>query len=139
MCVSVHARVNQSVVRASTSYSCSAMALFSPLSLSFLPAPPHLFICRHLTVLIIALALAQHVLPKQDTEMEFEKKGECVLEIVNEQREEDANRGMKSGRKDGKKGGSKERKQQQDKNNTPQNKDEAVLGSEGDCSVIKCT
>lgn len=37
----------------------------------------HLFICRCLTVLIIALALAQHVLPKQDTEMEFEKEGVC--------------------------------------------------------------
>lgn len=54
---------------ASTSYSC--LSFFSPLHLY------HLFICRCLTVLIIALALAQHVLPKQDTEMEFEKEGVC--------------------------------------------------------------
>lgn len=60
----------------STSYSCLSLSphlsffLFS-LRLS------HLFICRCLTVLIIALALAQHVLPKQDTEMEFEKEGVC--------------------------------------------------------------
>lgn len=38
----------------------------------------------------MALALAQHVLPKQDAEMEFEKKS--VWEIVNEAREEDADR-----------------------------------------------
>lgn len=51
---------------ASTSYSCLSFFLSFFLS----PCISHLFICRRLTVLIIALALAQHVLPKQDTEME---------------------------------------------------------------------
>lgn len=65
------------------------------LYLSLSPPPfslhlSHLFICCSLTVFIIALALAQHVLPKQDAEMEFEKKS--VWEIVNEAREEVADR-----------------------------------------------
>lgn len=47
------------------------------MSLSFSVRLSHLIICCCLTVLIIALALAQHVLPKQDTEMEFEKEGVC--------------------------------------------------------------
>lgn len=64
---------------ASTSYSCLSLPLSLHLSffLSFSLRLSHLFICRCLTVLIIALALAQHVLPKQDTEMEFEKEGVC--------------------------------------------------------------
>lgn len=75
---------------ASTSYSSLSLSVTIVLCL----CPPfflhlsHLFICCCLTVFIIALALAQHVLPKHDTEMEFEKKS--VWEI--EETEEDADR-----------------------------------------------
>lgn len=69
-CVSMHAWVDCQYCQ---------YFIFMPFFLSFFLSPciSHLFICRRLTVLIIALALAQHVLPKQDTEMEFEKEGVC--------------------------------------------------------------
>ena len=81
--------------RASTSYSCLSLPLALSIFLSFPLHLSHLFICRCLTVLITGLGLAQHVLPKQDTEMEFEKEsvGDCKTG-----RERDSEREKERGR-----------------------------------------